>query len=116
MLCGFEVFGQLEGVSLVEQLKSRKAKKKSPAVTTWGKNNHAVRTERWRYIRYHNGDEELYDHKTDPDEFTNLAGREKYDLLKKELSAHLPKVNADSIIKLAADPRYVGGRVGVMSA
>jgi choline-sulfatase len=96
-LCGFDVFDQLEGISLVEQLKNRKTKKMTPAITTWGKRNHAVRTERWRYIRYRNGDEELYDHANDPDEFTNLAGNENYDSLKKELSAHLPKVNADSL-------------------
>ncbi len=69
----------------------------TPAITTWGERNHAVRTERWRYIRYRNGDEELYDHTNDPDEFTNLAGNENYDSLKKKLSAHLPKVNAASL-------------------
>ena len=39
-----------------------------------GSSNHAVRTEGWRYIRYANGDEELYDETTDPYEWTNLAG------------------------------------------
>jgi hypothetical protein len=33
----------------------------------------AVRTKRYRYIEYHNGDRKLYDHESDPDEFTNLA-------------------------------------------
>jgi arylsulfatase A-like enzyme len=36
--------------------------------------NFAVRSEEWRYIRYQNGAEELYDLSTDPYEFTNLAG------------------------------------------
>lgn len=35
----------------------------------------SVRTERWRYIRYNNGREELYDHDSDPHEWTNLADK-----------------------------------------
>ncbi|MFM1904179.1 MAG: Choline-sulfatase [Planctomycetota bacterium] len=35
--------------------------------------NHSIRTLRWRYIRYKNGAEELYDHDGDPYEWTNLA-------------------------------------------
>jgi arylsulfatase A-like enzyme len=33
----------------------------------------SIRTQHYRYIRYSNGDEELYDHRTDPDEWNNLA-------------------------------------------
>ena len=33
-----------------------------------------MRTERYRYIRYRTGSEELYDHVTDPHEWNNLAG------------------------------------------
>ena len=44
-----------------------------PALTTDGRNNHALRTPRWRYIRYSDGSEELYDHAADPMEFNNLA-------------------------------------------
>lgn len=32
-----------------------------------------IRTRRWRYIRYNDGTEELYDHQDDPREWTNLA-------------------------------------------
>lgn len=31
-------------------------------------------SENWRYIRYRDGSEELYDHRTDPGEHINLAG------------------------------------------
>lgn len=44
-----------------------------PPVTTWLPGNHAVRRGDWRYIRYSNSETELYDHRTDPDEVTNLA-------------------------------------------
>ena len=44
-----------------------------PAITTFHRNNHAIRTERWRYIHYADGGEELYDHDKDPYEWTNLA-------------------------------------------
>ena len=35
--------------------------------------NHTVRTEDWRYIRYADGGEELYDETKDPYEWTNRA-------------------------------------------
>ena len=96
-LCGYETFDQLEGQSLVNLLHDPAATRKRPAITTWGKNNHAVRTERWRYIHYNNGDQELYDHNNDPDEYHNLAGDKKYAPLMKELAQWLPKINADNV-------------------
>jgi hypothetical protein len=65
-----------------------------PAITTHGRLNHAIRSDRWRYIRYADGSEELYDHETDPMEYTNLATRAEYDAVKQELSAWLPERNA----------------------
>lgn len=56
--------------------------------------NHAVRTERWRYIRYANGDEELYDHDNDPHEWNNLANDPHFDNVKRQLAEHVPKTNA----------------------
>jgi arylsulfatase A-like enzyme len=38
----------------------------------------SVRSERYRYIRCRNGEEELYDHKNDPHEWTNVAGNPEY--------------------------------------
>lgn len=50
------------------------------------KNQHwSYRTERWRYIRYFDGVEELYDHERDPGEWTNLANLPEYDDIKKAL-------------------------------
>ena len=70
-----------------------------PAVTTQGFKNHAVRTDGWRYIRYANGDEELYDDDHDPLEYTNLAKSAKYADRKTDLAQWLPKADAPSLPK-----------------
>jgi arylsulfatase A-like enzyme len=51
-----------------------------------------LRTDRWRYIRYQDGSEELYDHQTDPHEWYNLAGDLAYMEQQKELAQQLRKV------------------------
>jgi len=96
-LCSLTPKPELEGTSLVPLLRNPRAPSKRAVVTTWLQNNHAVRSERWRYIRYKDGSEELYDHKNDPDEFVNLAGLKKYDSVKDELAAWIPKVNVTGI-------------------
>jgi len=62
----------LEGVSLRPLLENADANWNHPAITTFS-DHHALRTDRWRYIRYVDGSEELYDHDDDPHEWTNLA-------------------------------------------
>ncbi len=62
-----------EGHSLVPLLENPEAEWEQPAITSFGLGNHAVRSTRWRYIRYMDGSEELYDHDADPHEWTNLA-------------------------------------------
>jgi len=92
-LCGLPIGKQLEGRSLKPLLEDPKAEWDRPVITSYGFQNHAVRSERYRYIRYSDGTEELYDHETDPMEWTNLAGEAKYAEVKKQLAAWLPKVN-----------------------
>ena len=93
-LCGLPTDGQLEGRSLKPLLKNPATQWDRPVITTHGRGNHAVRSERWRYIRYSDGNEELYDHENDPMEWNNLAGDPKYGQTKKELAEWLPKKNA----------------------
>lgn len=50
-----------------------------------GSQNYSVRSEKWRYIRYANGSEELYDCEEDPHEWTNLAADSNYEAVKTEL-------------------------------
>ena len=89
-LCSLPSRDTLEGVSLKPLLVNPEAEWERPALTTHGRNNHALRTRQFRYIRYANGDEELYDHRRDPHEFHNLAGKPEYADVIKRLSAWLP--------------------------
>ena len=65
-----------------------------PALTTYLFNNHAVRSEGWRYIRYHDGGEELYDEAADPYEWTNLAALPEHAARKAEMAKLMPTENA----------------------
>ena len=65
-LAGLPAKPDLDGVSIVPLLKNPSAPWERPALTTKAFQNHALRTERWRYIRYADGSEELYDHDADP--------------------------------------------------
>ena len=93
-LCALPNTDQLEGVSIVPLLKNPNADWDRPAITTHGRGNHAVRSERYRYIRYADGGEELYDHDQDPMEWTNLADRDEHAPVKKQLAAWIPKHEA----------------------
>ncbi|MDR2765488.1 MAG: sulfatase, partial [Tannerella sp.] len=92
-LCGFPAKEELEGNSIVPLLKRPDAEWERPSLTTHGKDNHALRSERWRYIRYADGSEELYDHDADPQEWVNLAQKAEYDPVKRDLSRWLPDKN-----------------------
>src|SRR5207237_711531 len=65
-----------------------------PAITTHNPGNHTVRTEAWRYIRYADGSEELYDETVDHDEWTNLASDPKQVNVKRDLAKWLPPTSA----------------------
>lgn len=93
-LCGLTPRTDLEGLSLRPQLENAQASRGRPAITSHNQGNHGVRSEHWRYIQYADGTEELYDHRTDPEEWTNLAGMDEYTAA---LAAHrrwLPRFDA----------------------
>ncbi len=77
-LCGLPADKACDGVSIVPLLSDPHAKWERPALMTYMRGNHAVRTDRWRYIRYADGSQELYDHDADPREWTNLAGEGRF--------------------------------------
>jgi arylsulfatase A-like enzyme len=96
-LAGLSVPAQCEGTSLVPQLRDSRAARTVPAITTQTQgrqSGHAVRDERWRYIRYFDGFEELYDHANDPAEYDNLAGNPQFAAEKTRLRAWLESVRA----------------------
>jgi len=89
-LCGLPQNKDLDGRSLVPYLRRPDAPATRPARTTFGRGNTAVRSERWRLIRYADGTEELYDHASDPDEWDNLAHSTEFDGVRAALRACLP--------------------------
>lgn len=96
-LCAIKGDHEFDGLSLMPQLRLAETKR-NPAVIEFRKGNAAVRSERWRYIRYSDGSEELYDHKTDSYEWKNLASKKKYKTVKQNLSEWLPKQWAESAL------------------
>jgi arylsulfatase A-like enzyme len=93
-LAGLPARDGLDGTSLTALLRDPSAEWQRPALATYLRGNHAVRSERWSYIRYHDGAEELYDRRQDPNEWVNLAGRPELAPAKKELARALPPTDA----------------------
>lgn len=73
-LCGLDPRPELDGNSLLPLLKDPEAVWDRPALMTYGRGNHALRSGKWRYIRYADGTEELYDQEKDPHDYLNVAG------------------------------------------
>jgi arylsulfatase A-like enzyme len=95
----------LDGRSFAPLLRDPRSAWDLPALTTHGFQNHTVRTEDWRYIRYANGDEELYHVATDPFEYTNLANRTEHAERKRELAKWLPKYDAANLPSARRRPK-----------
>lgn len=89
-LTGIDVPKHASGLDITPLLKNPEAAWKAPAITTHGRGNHSVRSETHRYIRYANGEEELYDHRKDPYEWKNLASNPDHTELKTKLAKWLP--------------------------
>ena len=96
-LAGLPIPAHVEGKSIKSLLVDSQAAWDHPAITTWHRNNHAIRTERWRYIRYADGSEELYDHDNDPYEWKNLANDSELQVTKDQLTSFLPQRNAPEL-------------------
>jgi len=96
-VCGLTARPELHGQSLVPLLQDPNTTREQPALTTHGRNNHSLRSSRWRYIRYKDGSEELYDHDRDDLEWCNLAMDPQYADVKKDLARLLPGENVEDI-------------------
>lgn len=90
-LAGLKQIDSHDGHSLAPLLQNPQAKWNRPAVIEFRRGNAAVRSNRFRYIRYHDGGEELYDHNTDPHEWKNLASRAEHAAVRKELAGWITR-------------------------
>lgn len=95
-LCGLAAPQNLQGTSLRPLLDNPAAEWTEPAYTQVRRQGnfmgYSVRTDRWRYTEWDGGKRgvELYDHQTDPHEFTNLARDPRYAETIAELEKLLP--------------------------
>ncbi|WP_420454538.1 sulfatase-like hydrolase/transferase [Rubrivirga sp.] len=113
-LCGLPTPEQCDGQSLAPLLANPDAPWDRPALSTWMYQNHSLRTERYRYIRYRDGTEELYDHEVDPLEWTNVAGHPDYADVRAELEAQLPAHDVAVALDPDVDPE-TGETLGLRS-
>jgi arylsulfatase A-like enzyme len=96
-LCDIPTPKHVEGKSIRALLTKPDVCWDEPALCTYGFKNHTVRSEKWRYIRYANGEEELYDEAADPYEWTNLAQNPEFAEQKQELAKWIPLNNAPDV-------------------
>ena len=89
-LCGLPPRDDLEGHTLAPQLRDAATPRPWPAITTHNQGNHAIRSADFRYIRYADGSEELYDHRSDPNEWSNLASDPSSSAALRDLARWLP--------------------------
>ena len=81
---------QLEGNDLSVLMQDPEAAWDEATVTTFGYKNYGVRSERYRYIVYEDGSEELYDHTKDKWEWRNLAADSEHAEIKAQLRKWIP--------------------------
>lgn len=99
-LAGLQPDPKCDGSSIVPLLKDPLTVWESPAIMTYLSGNHAVRSARWRYIRYADGSEELYDHEEDPHEWTNLAANPELQPTLRQHRKWLPSEEAEPVADL----------------
>ena len=93
-LCGLPVEARNQGRSLVPLMRKPNGDWRFSTLTTYARGNHTLRSERYRYLRFEDGSEELYDHEVDPNEWTNLASRKKLVPLLERFRRELPAKEA----------------------
>ncbi len=92
-LCGLPPVTGLEGNSLAPLLRDPSVAWPYAALTTFGQHNHSIRTDDWRYIVYADGSEELYDHRSDRNEFKNRVGDPELASIVEAHRRFLPQIN-----------------------
>ncbi|MFL2833752.1 MAG: sulfatase-like hydrolase/transferase [Coraliomargaritaceae bacterium] len=95
--------GQWDGPSVsLSHLHNARVAWPEDTKSPWALNHHAARSENYRYIRYSDGSEELYDHSLDPNEWTNEAGNPAYApekaVMKQRLFRSLGLANTENLV------------------
>ncbi|MEZ6121771.1 MAG: sulfatase-like hydrolase/transferase [Planctomycetaceae bacterium] len=102
-LCGLPAEPHHDGASLLPLLADPAAEWPHAAVTFLADpGSFGLSSNGWRYLRYANGDEELYDIQNDPFEWTNLAGRVQHADRLSQLRAMAPATFANKPAPLVA--------------
>lgn len=91
-LCQIEKPSYLDGKSLTPILKNPQVEWPSTGISYLYDQYASIRTEKYRYIRYKEGQQELYDRERDPHEWKNEASNPDYANAVKELNEQLPAV------------------------
>lgn len=91
-LCDISKPTQVDGRSLVPILKNPDVEWESTGISYLYDQYASIRTEQFRYIRYKDGQQELYDHEKDPHEWKNEADNPEYAKILQQLGARLPAV------------------------
>jgi arylsulfatase A-like enzyme len=89
-LCGIEAPAYVAGRSLVPLLRQPDAEWDSTAITAYGDRFISIRNERFRYIRYANDQEELYDATADPNEWRNQIANPEFAAATADLRTKVP--------------------------
>ena len=87
--------GQWTGPEVALTVVANNNKTPEPAERVPEKHHYAVRSKRYRYVLCNNGEEELYDHKSDPYEWNNMAGNPDYAQEKARLREQLIALRSD---------------------
>lgn len=90
-LCGLPQPKHIDGNSLTGLMQNPEIKWKHKALSFFGKGNVTVRDERYRFIQYEDGSQELYDMLLDPNEWNNLAHVPDYKKIIRELLRSVPR-------------------------
>lgn len=86
----------LDGTSLAPTLKAPgHAKDREVIISDLQAHEYAITNRDWRYIRYGDGQEELYDHNNDPHEWDNLARDPAYESVRADMRKKSPSSPAD---------------------
>ena len=87
-LLGIPAPESVQGKNLVPVLTNPGAKVRKAALS-FNRGGHGLRTDRWAYLRYKNGDDELYDMEKDPEQFHNLTKKKEFAAIRNEMQSLL---------------------------